>query len=190
MKLHILLLIGFGCAALPACNSSVDTRPVVLCGDGGVCYQGATPFAGLATLRPHTTDTDYLDSVVSFEHATTLDDGTVGNDWDLSLDGADLLLRVNTVTDDRSWIVDLGPISVEDIPEDVIPTQYERGRYGAYDELPAVLEHVYLVHNVDSDTNQYAAFRVVALEPGASATLQWFRSKEPDRFVFPRGEAL
>ena len=190
MKLQSFLLATVGCAALCACNSTVDTRPVVLCGDGGICYESGTPYAGLATLHPHTTDADYLDSVVSFEHGTTVDDGAVGNDWDLSLDGADLLFRVNTVTDDQSWIVDLGRISVEDIPESALPTQFHKGRYGAYDEVPAVLEHVYLVRNVDTDTTQYAAFRVVALEQGASVTLQWFRSKDPERFVFPRGESL
>ncbi|HEY3450633.1 MAG TPA: hypothetical protein VGK67_30030, partial [Myxococcales bacterium] len=181
---------ALACAALGACNPSVETRPVEPCGDGGVCFVTAPPYAGIATLRPHTSDADYLGSVVSFKHATTVDDGEVNNDWDLSLDSVDLRFRVNTVTDDTSWIVDLGPISLEDVPETVDPNDFPVGIDGTHDFVPAALEHVYLVRNQDPDTEQFAAFRVVGLERGASVTLQWFRSKEAERFVFPRGETL
>ncbi len=190
MRLSPLLLAALGSAALCACNPPVETRAVEPCGDGGLCFVVEPPYSGVATLHPHTTDADYLDSVVSFKHATTVDQGEVNNDWDLSLEGVDLLFRVNTVTDDRSWIVDLGPISIEDVPETVVLDDYPVGREGTHDFVPAALEHVYLVHNLDSSTDQYAAFRVVALESGESVTLQWFRSKESGRFVFPRGQTL
>ena len=189
MKLHPLLL-ALGCSALFACNQTVQTLPTVACGDGGLCYQTGAPYSGLATLHPHTAEADVLDSVVSFEHAATVDSGQVNADWDLSLEGAELLSQVNGASDDQSWIVDLGPISIQDVPETVDPAEHEKGPSGTNDLLPAALEHVYLVHNLDSDTQQYVAFRVVALEPGTGVTLQWFRSKDPARFVFPRGETL
>ncbi|MGC4116651.1 MAG: hypothetical protein QM765_19190 [Myxococcales bacterium] len=188
MRFHAFLLAALTCTSLAACNPTVQTRPVEACGDGGLCFVVEPPFSGVATLKPHTTEVDYQDSVVSFEHATTEDAEDVNNDWDLSLDGGDLLFRVNTVTDDQSWIVDLGAISLEEIPATVTLIDYPMGREGTHDFIPAILEHVFLVRSQDSDTQQYSAFRVVGLERGAGVTLQWFRSKEPDRFVFPRGE--
>jgi len=190
MRLHQLLLAILGGLTLLACNGTVDTRTLVPCGDGGLCYEVIPPYSGLATLHPHTTDADYLDSVISFEHAATLDSGEVRNDWDLSLDSAELRFRVNTVTDDRSWIVDLGPISVENVPETVDLADFAPGPYGDHDFAPAALEHVYLVRTEDTETRQYAAFRVIDLAPDVGVTLQWFRSKDPERFVFPRGELL
>lgn len=178
--------------ALAACNPPIaDERLVEPCGDGGLCFVVEPPYSGVATLKPHTNETDYLDSVISFEHATTQDDdGEVNNDWDVSLDGKDLNFRVNTVTDDLSWVVDLGALNLESVPATVDRDDYPAGREGTHDFIPAVLEHVYLVRTYDTNSRQYAAFRVVAVEPGASVTLQWFRSTEPDRFVFPRGKTL
>lgn len=163
-----------------SCNDQIVVEPPC---EGASC---GPAHSGLVSLYPHRTDSDYLFSVVSFKYGTVLDDGTVGNNWDLSLTYGDYL-RVNTVTDDQSWIVDLGPLPIAAVPETVDPLKYPVGLGGGHDLLPVVPEHVYFVRNVDSSTRQCAVFRVVDYKPNVHATIQWFRSAEPERFVFPRG---
>lgn len=154
-----------GCGRFPVPRTAAD---------GGACGCGAEraiPSTGEATLAPHTNDQNYLGSVVSFEWATTTDSGQVRNDWDLSLEpstsqpGA-LVFRVDTVTDDRSCIEDEGQIEIVKVPAQV---------KGCGDLVPVVEGHVYLVHTVDSDTDQYAAFGVIRAE-ATGVTLRWFRS--------------
>lgn len=149
--------------------------------DGGACgcsAERAIPSTGEATLKPHTNDQTYLGSVVSFEWATTVDSEQVRNDWDLSLEpstqeaGAEVF-RVDTVTDDRSCIEDEGQIEIVKVPALI-------SRCG--DFVPVVESHVYLVHTVDTDTDQYAAFGVTHAD-AASVTLRWFRSAAPGEFA-------
>ena len=79
------------------------------------------PRCGTATLKARTTFDDYEAATISFRHATVAEDGQVNNDWDL-LFGNDQdsdrdQFTVNMVTDDRSFIVDLGQLpSICDVP--------------------------------------------------------------------------
>lgn len=181
MALRIAILLLLALPALSACN------------DSPVCpecepQERTTLVAqsGLVTLSPYTDTEAFAKAHVSFKYATVVDDPLVNNNWDVIFDAGDTF-RVNSVTDDVSWIVDLGPIAMEHIPETIDLEKYGNGLYATHDHVPAFQDHVYLVRNVDTTTRQYAAFRVAGYEEGKSVTLQWFRSIDPEKFVFPTG---
>ena len=130
---------------------------------------------------------DWAHATFSFEHATGTNDEAVRNDWDL-LFGNDReadedLFTVNMVTDDVSAIVDLGSATLAAIPAPLTLDDYPRGVRGRHDEVPVVLEHLYVVQTRDSDTEQVAAFFVTAHQPNRSVTIRWLRSSAPDHFA-------
>ncbi|MDP1828953.1 MAG: hypothetical protein Q8L48_37170 [Archangium sp.] len=146
------------------------------------CIAPDEPWTGEALLRAHVDEKTWLGSVISFRYGTTVEDGQVSNDWDLSLtpstrEARELTFRVNLVTDDRSCIEDLGAIAIADVPATLTRCD---------DFVKAVEGHVYLVENRDQDQQQLAAFAVTTLDRGHSATLRWYRSAQPDRFTFER----
>jgi hypothetical protein len=149
----------------------------------------SVPVRGTSTLRARTTYDDYQGATLSIEQGVVLDDGRVRNDWDLLFgndrDQARDYFSVNMVTDDRSFIVDLGDVPLEQLPETVDPADYATGLYGEHDELPVRRGHVYVIRTVDSDTTQYAAVKVLAHELNHSVTVRWYRSREPGRLVLP-----
>jgi len=155
------------------------------------CTSGScVPSCGQATLKARTTFDDYEAATISFKHATVVDNGQVNNDWDLLFgndrDPARDLFTVNMVVDDRSFIVDLGPgVSICDVPSTLDPDPYPTGMFGAHDNLDVHLGHLYLIRNVDSSTRQLALIEVVGHEINRTATIRWYRSPEPDRFVPP-----
>ncbi|MFZ5446646.1 MAG: hypothetical protein ACOZQL_42050 [Myxococcota bacterium] len=171
----------FGCTGVDVDFEAHLDPPTGMKGSCG-CVPVDEPWTDEATLTPHTIDTDFYDSVISFRYATTVDHGEVNNDWDLSLipdrlSPDHLAFRVNLVTDDRSCIEDLGVIPIASVPATV----------SRCDDFVRALEgHVYLVKNVDTDQQQYAAFAVTKRDGVRSATLRWFRSSKPDVFSFER----
>jgi hypothetical protein len=129
-----------------------------------------------------TPDEDYADSLYSFELAS--------NDIDVHSNDGDLLyqqgmLLVNTVTDDRSFIVDLGVLPLDEVPETVDPTDYPTGNWGEHDALGPVLGHTFMVRTIDGNSRQWAAFKVLGLAPKEWITIEWVRSTDPERFVYP-----
>ena len=179
-------------AALLLCLAAACDLEDCPCAGEGTCVPaepGAVPATGTATLLARATYDDYQAATMSFEHATVIDHGEVGNDWDL-LFGNDQeddldLLTVNTVTDDRSSLCDLGPIRLDQVPPVIDLDACALGAYGAHDDLPARLGHLYLVRTRDGNTRQVAVFRVVAHDLDDSITIDWARSPEPDRFLPP-----
>mgnify|MGYP006902087889 CR=1 FL=1 len=89
------------------------------------------------------------------------------------------------VTDDRSFIVNLGEVRLDQLPETIDPADYPTGPRGEHDELVVRLGHVYVIRTVDSDTVQYAAVKVLAHELNHSVTVRWYRSAEAGRLVLP-----
>lgn len=164
------------------------------------CTIGEVPAAGTLTLRARSagpdTDQTYWNASASFEHGgATGSEVQSGNDWDLvfgndadrSLD----LFDVNTVTDDQSFIVDLGEIALRDAPATVDPADFpaQRGTIAVdagLDHSGAVVVegHVYWVRTPDTNSRLVTLVGVQKHEKNASVTLAWFRSKDPDRFVF------
>ncbi|MGI5864598.1 MAG: hypothetical protein ACOX6T_21460 [Myxococcales bacterium] len=112
------------------------------------------------------------------------------NDWDLLFgndqDPARDLFSVNLVTDDDSFIVDLGEKSFADVPEQVDPALYPVGEHGKHDDIPVAVGHLYVVRTIDSNTRQWAAFKVTAHELNEQVTISWVRSPEAERFVAPQ----
>lgn len=181
----ILLSLGL----LPGCHPAEagddpNLRPRFCGGDPCV-----VPLRGTATLAARTTFDDYQGATLSIEHGVVLDDGRVKNDWDLLFGndqdaGADYF-TVNMVTDDRSFLVDLGNIPLDEVDETIDPADYAAGLRGEHDELQVHVGHVYVLRTVDSDTVQYAAVKVLSHTLNASVTLRWYRSPEPNRLVLP-----
>ncbi len=141
---------------------------------------------GEATLTAYD-GSNYSSSAFSFEFATQ-DPDITNNDYDIVY--GPNVFRVNTVTDDVSFIVDLGDIPLADTPPTVELDEHRVGAYGEYDFIDAVLDHTYYVRSVDGTGSLVAAFRVVGLEPGERVTIEWIRSVEPDRMVVPSGCGL
>jgi len=149
----------------------------------------SVPERGTSTLTARTTYDDYQGATLSVEHGVVTDDGRVRNDWDLLFgndqDPARDHFTVNMVTDDRSFIVDLGNIPLEQVPHNLSPADYAIGLYGEHDEVGVHCGHVYVIRTVDSDTVQYAAVKVLAHDLNHSVTLRWYRSSDPGRLVLP-----
>jgi len=183
----VIALAAAGCGADVAC-------PECPCAECGRDCGGPTPVpsSGVARLLARTATDDYEAATMSFEHATVLEDGEVRNDWDL-LFGNDRdpdcdEFRVNTVTDDRSFIVDKGNVAFADLPQVLDPPARGDGPCDGADCIPAVQGHLYVVRTLDRDTRQYAAFRVLAHERNRSVDLYWYRSPLPDWFVWAPAE--
>jgi hypothetical protein len=138
---------------------------------------------GMATLTSWDgEDEHYAASTYSFEFASNDVDVTY-NDIDVEYQGNSFY--VNTVTDDQSFIVDLGDVALADVPPTVDPDDYPLGEFGMHDAVGAVLDHTFMVRTIDGNTKQWAAFRVVGLEPGESVTIAWERSTDPDQLSIP-----
>jgi hypothetical protein len=127
-------------------------------------------------------DASYAASSFSFEMASN-ELALTSNDVDLLHEGN--MIRVNTVTDDRSFIVDLGDVALRDAPPEVDAADYPVGMWGEHDAIGAVLDHTYVVRTVDGNTRQWAAFKIVALSPGREMTIAWIRSPDPERLQIP-----
>ena len=95
------------------------------------------------------------------------------NNWDILFGNSPLAdaFDVTMVTDDRSRIKDLGRLGWGD--RFVIPT------LPAYEEperepsVKAIEGHLYLVHSRDTQSDNYALFRVEKLDPGKSVEISW-----------------
>jgi len=124
----------------------------------------------------------YAEACYSFRLASN-DLAVTKNEVDVLYQGNAFV--VNTVTDDQSFIVDLGDVPLDKVPSTVDPSQYPTGAYGAHDVLDAVLDHTYLVRTADHEAQLFAAFRVVGVDPGSNVTIEWEKSVDPTKMVIP-----
>lgn len=142
--------------------------------------------------RKTDSDADYHRATASFEYATRLDAKRTLNDWDLCLQGSGEKRRpyslvVRTVTDDRSDFWDLGAVKLEKVTKKSVKKRglkspvYDGTAAGA--GLPPVVGHVYVVHTKDSDSDFWARFRVKAVVPRTSVTIEWELLSTPQRKV-------
>lgn len=127
-------------------------------------------------------DASYQAGSFSFEVAS--------NELDLTSNDVDLLfqrnnLQVNTVADDRSFIVDLGVLALDAVPPTVNAADYPTGEWDEHDSIQAVAGHTYVVRTVDGNTRQWAAFRISALVPSVEVTIEWIRSPDPEALRIP-----
>ncbi|MFH2006751.1 MAG: hypothetical protein ABI333_09215 [bacterium] len=184
----VVVTLGIATGCTPGPEGPENLLPRTVCTADRPCP--AAPARGGAILVARTTYDDYQGATLSIEHAVVADEGEVRNDWDL-LFGNDQdpeldLFTVNMVTDDRSFIVDLGIVDLRELPETVDPDDFPTGVFGEHDDLPVHVGHVYVIRTVDSDTVQYAVVKVLAHELNHSVQLDWYRSWEPNRLVLRR----
>lgn len=125
---------------------------------------------------------DYVTATYSFRHLTRDNIVLTRNNWELLYEGyengqADYF-RVNTVTDDVSYLFDLGKGKCSSLPSHVrIPEPDERGEnpvamfyegnpykarkhFTGTDLVPVELDHCYLTVNHDTDGDVIAMFHV------------------------------
>jgi hypothetical protein len=137
---------------------------------------------GRASLESYTNDSNYAASAYSFEFASQ-DATLTHNEWDVVYQEDTFV--VNTVTDDKSFIVDLGPIALKDVPATLTLAAYPTGEWGDHDAIEAQLNHAYYVRTVNNSGRLVAAFQVSELEPGRKVNIEWIRSTDPDTMIVP-----
>ncbi|MBX3189636.1 MAG: hypothetical protein KF819_21600 [Labilithrix sp.] len=137
---------------------------------------------GRASMTSRRGHDDYASSSFSFEYASQ-DAELTRNEFDVQYAGN--LFIVNMITDDRSFIVDLGKIALRDVPRTVDPSEHPVGQWGEHDAIQAHLDHTYFVRSVDGAGRFVSAFRVIDLEPGRRVDIEWIRSTEADVMVPP-----
>ena len=127
----------------------------------------------------------YVPATCSFEHATVDDVRTTRNDWDLLLRGrrSPYTFDVCTVTDDRSGILDLGPVPLESVrlgPR--LEREVGEERAGVH------VGHSYLIHTRDRGTDLSTRIRVIDLDPEGICTIAWeiLRDDSPRPLRIPR----
>lgn len=192
--LSTVLLISMGCGHAPGKDAGGFDEA---CG----CFVGEVPAAGTLTLTARAAGPDgdqtYWNAAASFEHGgLSGSEKFTGNDWDLlfgnDADPSGDVFDVNTVTDDQSFIVDLGERPLREAPETVNPDDFPAqkgtiavdGPLASHSGAKVVEGHVYWVRTRDSNSSLVTLVGVQKHVKNQSVTLAWFRSKAPDRFVF------
>jgi hypothetical protein len=137
---------------------------------------------GTATLTERK-GSDYGTSAFSFKLASQ-DQADTHNEFDVLYERD--MFMVNLVTDDQSFIVDLGTTALRDVPSTVDTASFPVGKWGEHDAIDAQLDHTYFVRSVDGSGRLVSAFRVIGLEPGSRVLIEWIRSTDPDAMLPPR----
>jgi len=180
MKSYVFVLaftlVGCGGGVVVGDAERADRAPAPAPAEQGMA---CASLHGEATLSSYHGD-NYASSAFSFEYASQ-DAELTRNEFDVVYE--DDIFVVNTVTDDRSTIVDLGNVRLADVPRTVDVESYPRGEWGEHDALQASIGHTYYVRSVDGAGRLVAAFRVIGLVPGVRATIEWVRSTDSDAMV-------
>lgn len=118
---------------------------------------------------------DYEKATYSFEWGVR-DDPTLEithNDWDLQFGNGGDFFSVNMVTDDRSRLVDLGPMTWRESEEFKfeIPEPLEPGDREA--RCRVVEGHMYLIRTFDGNSDLAALLRVELLAPETTVDFSW-----------------
>lgn len=151
--LLLFLLLGYGCRGLPSVEQ----------------------VGGVAELLSRDKHEDYEACTYSFEHAIRDDPGLVKthNDWDIMFGNGGDVFAVTMVADDRSRLVDLGPMEWSDLATQKITAPEPHPSPAREPSLPVLAGHVYLVRTVDDDTDATTLLRVETLDPGQRVKFTW-----------------
>ena len=107
------------------------------------------------------------------------------NQWDLLYDNGDGGFSVGMTQDDRSRIVDLGEMTWSGLTKvPVVAALPEGARAGS---VPAVQDHMYVVHTRNSNADLYSVFRVEWHEPGDQCVISWVNVPSPEAASTGRG---
>lgn len=130
----------------------------------------------VAELLSRRTHDDYEKATFSFEHGVRDDPdrSITRNDWDLQFGNGGDRFSVTMVTDDRSRLVDLGPLTWGEIDDAqlAIPEPHPDPEIDEPSRR-VVVGHVYLVRTVDRETDLVALLRVESLIPDDRVTFSW-----------------
>ena len=123
----------------------------------------------------------YVDAAFSFELGMNGEDAMslTRNDWDILFGNSPDIdtFTVSLVGDDRSRIQDLGALNWGDAFQ--VPVLTPHPMPAIEPDVTAVVGHIYVVHNKDTETDLYTLFRVEALDPKNSVTISWKNVQAP-----------
>lgn len=117
----------------------------------------------------------YVVATYSFEHATRDDQTLVRNDWDVLFGNGEDVFDVRTVTDDTSLIWDLGDVDFDGFSVKNLARDRREGK----ERVDVASGHVYVIHTVDTETNQWAKLKVLEFTKGTSVIFRWEVIGEP-----------
>lgn len=144
-----------------------------------------------ATLAERATPDSYHRRAFSFEHgfggATKARKNKARNDWDVVLGGG--RLRADTVTDDRSLLVDLGPVSLTALTQapigdlaklvrDAAAKRPSKGKRSHDEGVEVQLGHSFFLWTNDTDSDLATLFEVVEHTPGDTCVLEWYSTED------------
>jgi hypothetical protein len=147
---------------------------------GSAAHLGAFAEPGQVTLYSRRKYDDYMKATFSFKYGIRDDPGLkiTHNQWDLLYDNGDGGFTVGLTQDDRSRVVDLGEMTWVGLKKVPIVTALPEGaRAGS---VPAVQDHMYVVHTRTNSTDLYSVFRVEWLEPGDQCVISWVNVPSPE----------
>ncbi len=133
---------------------------------------------------------EYVKATMSFEFATRDDMKAVRNDWDICLQGrghkrSPFEFIARTVTDDSSRIWALGKMPLSRVSRSTVRSRVKAAplKDDEHEGHLALTGHCYLVHTVDSDSDLWAAFRVIAIIPGEAVQIEWKLLSKPKKIT-------
>ena len=147
---------------------------------GSAAHLGAVTEPQQVTLYSRRRYDDYMKATFSFKYGIRDDPDykLTRNQWDLLFDNGDGGFSVSMGQEDRSRIVDLGEMTwsaLKTVP--VVAALPEGARAGS---VPAVQDHMYVVHTRNQVTDLYSMFRVEWLEPGNQCVISWVNVPSPE----------
>jgi hypothetical protein len=162
---------------IPLFATAVVFSIAILAGTSAICgaKTSAPKTVTLAARRIVKGKDNYTSAAFSFRYGVTGNKGLsrTRNDWDLLFGNSPSSddFTVSVAADDCSRIKDLGELAWTDkfkVPE--LPAYSHPTREP---DIPAIVGHLYLVHNKNSNYDHYSLFRVESLDPGKSVTISW-----------------
>ena len=197
-----MLLIGVSAAHVafgqePIKATTFDGKRILLYADGtwkpvtadagSAAHLGAFTEPRQVTLYSRRKYDDYMKATFSFKYGIRDDPGLklTRNQWDLLYDNGDGGFSVGMTQDDRSRIVDLGEMTWSGLTKvPVVAALPEGARAGS---VPAVQDHMYVVHTRNSNADLYSVFRVEWHEPGDQCVISWVNVPSPEAASTGRG---
>jgi hypothetical protein len=161
-------------------KDGVTFEPFVAVTDTNIQQQYATWGIG-AELFSRQKYNDYFKATFSFEFSTQGDNSITYGDWDILYDNFYWIISstdtiadqidVNTVTDDRSAIADLGIVDFESVKTVPLSVDYT-------ERVRAITGHVYIVHTKDTNSDLYIKFIVTAMKQRDWIRVNWVCSSD------------
>jgi hypothetical protein len=116
-------------------------------------------------------------STFGFESGTRDDMDKSRNDWDFMYGSGRTRIDIRTISDDAGFIWNLGVVDFENLPEDVLKTAQSK------EETEALLNHVYIIHTVDSDSDLWSKMKILEIDSMKWMIFQWEVIHNPNKVL-------